>query len=54
LGDKSLCSGTLSGWGSAPGAISIDSIAPIAISIDFTAIFFNVAVSHDEEGVVLP
>jgi hypothetical protein len=23
LGDRSLCSGTLSGWGSAPGAISI-------------------------------
>jgi hypothetical protein len=57
LGDRSLCSGTLSGWGSAPGAISIDSIASIAsiaVSIDFTAIFFNVAVSHDEEGVVLP
>jgi hypothetical protein len=32
------------GWGIAPGAISIDS----------TAIFIVVAVSHDEEGVVLP
>jgi hypothetical protein len=37
-----------------PGAISIDSIASIALSIDFTAIFFNIVVSHDEEGVVLP
>jgi hypothetical protein len=54
LGDKSLCSSTLPGRGSAPGAISIDSIASITISIDFTAIFFNVVVSHDEEGVVLP
>jgi hypothetical protein len=54
LGDISLCSGTLPGWGSAPGAISIDVVASTAVSIDFTAIFFNVAVSHDEEGVVLP
>jgi hypothetical protein len=59
--DKSLCSGTLPGRGSAPGTISIDSIASIAdsiastaVSIDFTAIFIDVAVSHDEEGVVLP
>jgi hypothetical protein len=37
----------LSGRGSAPGAISIDAIDSTAISID-------VAVSHDEEGVVLP
>jgi hypothetical protein len=44
LGDRSLCSGTLPGWGIAPGVISIDS----------TAIFIAVAVSHDEEGVVLP
>jgi hypothetical protein len=43
-GDRSLCFGTLPGWGIAPGAISIDS----------TAIFFSVAVSYDEEGVVLP
>jgi hypothetical protein len=43
----------LPGWGSAPGPISIDSIASIAISIDFTAISIDVAVSHDEEGVVL-
>jgi hypothetical protein len=43
-GDRSLCSGTLPGRGSAPGAISID----------FTAISIDVAVSHDEEGVVLP
>jgi hypothetical protein len=49
--DRSLCSGTLPGQGSAPGAISIDSIA---VSIDFTAIFFNIVVSHDKEGVVLP
>jgi hypothetical protein len=46
-GDRSLYSGTLPGRGSAPGAISI-------VSIDFTAISINVAVSHDEEGVVLP
>jgi hypothetical protein len=48
----------LPGWGSAPRAISIDSIAvsidSIAVSIDFTAISIDVAVSHDEEGVVLP
>jgi hypothetical protein len=44
LGDRSLYSGTLSGRGSAPGAISIG----------FTAISTNVVVSHDEEGVVLP
>jgi hypothetical protein len=44
LGDRSLCSGTLPGRGIAPGAISIY----------FTAISTNVAVSHDEEGVVLP
>jgi hypothetical protein len=37
-----------------PGAISIDAIASTTISIDFTAISINVAVSHDEEGVVLP
>jgi hypothetical protein len=43
LGDRSLCSGTLSGWG----------IAPRAISIDSTNIFIAVADSHDEEGVVL-
>jgi hypothetical protein len=54
LGDRSLCSGTLPGWGSAPEAISIDSIASTAVSIDFTAISIDVAVSHDEEGVVLP
>jgi hypothetical protein len=34
----------LPGWGISPGAISIDS----------TAISITVAVSHDEEGVVLP
>jgi hypothetical protein len=44
LGDRSLCSGTLPGRGIASGAISIDS----------TAISIAVAVSHDEEGVVLP
>jgi hypothetical protein len=50
-GDISLCSGTLPGWGIAPGAISIDSIV---ISIDFTAISIDVVVSYDEEWVVLP
>jgi hypothetical protein len=44
----------LPGQGSAPRAISIDSIASTAVSIDFTAISIDVAVSHDEEGVVLP
>jgi hypothetical protein len=44
LGDISLCSGTLPGWGIGPGAISIDS----------TAIFIAAGDSHDEEGVVLP
>jgi hypothetical protein len=43
-GDRSLCSGTLPGRG----------IAPEAISIDSTAISIVVAVSHDEEGAVLP
>jgi hypothetical protein len=42
------------GWGSAPGAISIDSIDSTSISIDFTTISIDVVVSHDEEGVVLP
>jgi hypothetical protein len=50
-GDRSICSGTLPGWGSAPGAISI---AVSAVSIDFTAISIALAVSYDEEGVVLP
>jgi hypothetical protein len=53
-GDRSLCSGTLPGQGSAPGAISINAVASSAISIDFTAISTNLAVSYDEEGVVLP
>jgi hypothetical protein len=52
--DRNPCSGTLPGRGSAPGAISIDAIASTAVSIDFTAISINVAVSDDEEGVVLP
>jgi hypothetical protein len=52
--DRSLCSGTPPGRGSAPGAISVDVIASTAVSIDFTAISINVDVSHDEEGVVLP
>ena len=43
-GDRSLCSGTLPGRGSAPGVIAIDS----------TAISIAVADSHDDEGVVLP
>jgi hypothetical protein len=54
LGDRSLCFGTLPGRGRAPRAISIDAIASTTVSIDFTAIFFNVAASHDEAGVVLP
>jgi hypothetical protein len=54
LGNRSLCSGTLPGWGSAPGAIFIDVVASSAISIDFTAISTNIAVSYDEEGVFLP
>jgi hypothetical protein len=44
----------LPGRGSAPGAITIDSIASIAVSTDFTTISIDVAISHDEEGVVLP
>jgi hypothetical protein len=40
--------------GSALGAISIDSIASTTVYIDFTTISIDVAVSHDEEGVVLP
>jgi hypothetical protein len=43
-GDRCLCFGTLPGRG----------IALKAISIDSTAIFITVAVSHDEEEVVLP
>jgi hypothetical protein len=50
-GDRSLCSGTLPGWGIALGAISI---AVSAISIDLTAISINLDVSYDEKGVVLP
>jgi hypothetical protein len=54
LGDRSLCPGTLPGQGSIPGAISIDAVASSAVSIDFTAISTNLAVSYDEEGVVPP
>jgi hypothetical protein len=54
LRDRSLCSGTLPGQGSAPRAISIDSIDSTAVFIDFTIISIDVAISHDEEGVVLP
>jgi hypothetical protein len=54
LGDRSFCPGTLPGWGSALGAISINAVASIAVSIDLTAISTNVVVSYDEEGVVLP
>jgi hypothetical protein len=53
-GDRSLYSSTLPGRESAPGAISIDVVASSAVSIDFTAISTNLAVSYDEEGVVLP
>jgi hypothetical protein len=41
-------------WESAPRAISIDAVASTTVSIDFTAISTNLAVSYDEEGVVLP
>jgi hypothetical protein len=44
-GDRSLCSGTLPGRESAPGAISIDVVTSSAVSIDFTAISTNVVVS---------
>jgi hypothetical protein len=54
LRDRSLCSDTLPGWGSAPEAISIDTVASTTVSIDFTAISTNIVVSYDEEGVVLP
>jgi hypothetical protein len=50
-GNRSLCSGTLPGWGSAPRAVSI---AVSAVSIDLTAISIAAAASDDEEGVVLP
>jgi hypothetical protein len=35
-------------------AVSIDVVASSTVSIDFIAISTNVAISHDEEGVVLP
>jgi hypothetical protein len=54
LGDITLCSGTLPGRGIAPEAISSNVIASTAVSIDFTAISTNLAISYDEEGVVLP
>jgi hypothetical protein len=54
LGDRSICSSILPERGSAPGAISIDTVASTNISIDFTAISTIVAVSYDEEEVVLP
>jgi hypothetical protein len=44
LGDRTLCSGTL----------PRQEIALEAISIDSTAISIAIALSHDEEGVVLP
>jgi hypothetical protein len=34
--------------------MSINAVASTDVSINFTAISINVAVSHDEEGVVLP
>jgi hypothetical protein len=54
LRDISLCSGTLSGRGIAPGAISTISIDFTTISIDSTTISTDVDVFYDEEGVVLP
>jgi hypothetical protein len=44
----------LSGWGSAPEAISIDAVTSTTVSINFTAMSTNVVVSYDEEGVFLP
>jgi hypothetical protein len=44
----------LPGRGNAPRAISIDVVASTTVSIDFTGISTNLAVSYDEEGVVLP
>jgi hypothetical protein len=52
--DRSLCSGTLPGRGSAPEPSPSVSIAVSAVSIDLTAISIAVASSYDEEGVVLP
>jgi hypothetical protein len=37
-----------------PRAISINTVASTAVSIDFTTISTNADVSYDEEGVVLP
>jgi hypothetical protein len=51
---RSAAAVALPGRGSAPGAISIDAVVSTAVSIDFIAISTNVAVSYDEEGVVLP
>jgi hypothetical protein len=53
-GDRSLCSGTLSGWESVPEPSPSVSIAISTVSIDLTAIFIAVATTYDEEGVVLP
>jgi hypothetical protein len=52
--DRILCSGTLPGWGSAPGAISIGLHRRLHRLYRPHAIFTNLAVSYDEEGVVLP
>jgi hypothetical protein len=54
LGDRSLCSGTLLGQGSALEPSPSVSIAVSVVSIDLTAISINLVVSYDEEGVVLP
>jgi hypothetical protein len=53
-GDRSLCSGTLPDREVPPEPSSPVSIAVSAVSIDLTAISINLAVSYDEEGVVLP
>jgi hypothetical protein len=54
LEDRSLCSGTL--WdGEVPAEPSPSiSITVSAVSIDLTTISINLAISYDEEGVVLP
>jgi hypothetical protein len=53
LGDRSLCSGTLPGRGSAPEPSPSVPIDVSTISIDLTAISIAIAASYDEEGVVL-
>jgi hypothetical protein len=53
-GDRSLCSGTLWDGEVPPEPSPSVSIAVSTVSIDLTAISINLAVSYDEEGIVLP